>query len=143
LTNSLRDKTNKRTDQYGDGFENRCRFLLQVVDAVSAVAGPERTGVRISPQNTQNDIEDSDPQALFDFVAKQLSGRGLAYLHIIEGDTSGVSVEPFNYRRLKELFGGVSSPIMLSIRLGRTAPSPKGALTSSPSANPSSEIPIW
>jgi N-ethylmaleimide reductase len=102
----LRDKTNKRTDQYGGNFENRSRFLLEVVDAVSEVAGSERTGVRISPQNTQNDIEDSEPQALFDYVAKRLSGRGLAYLHIIEGDTSGVTVAPFDYRRLKELFNG-------------------------------------
>ena len=139
----LRDKTNRRIDRYGGSIENRCRFLIEVVDAVIAAVGAERTGLRISPQNGQNDIADSDPQALFNHVAEHLSGKRLAYLHIIEGDTSGVSVEPFNYRRLKELFGGVSSPIMLSIRLGRTAPSPKGALTSSPSANPSSEIPIW
>ncbi len=62
---------------------------MEVVDTVSATVGAERTGVRISPQNTQNDIADSDPQALFNYVAEQLSGKDLAYLHIIEGDTSG------------------------------------------------------
>ena len=61
----LRDQTNKRTDRYGGSIENRSRFLLEVVDAVIAVAGAERTGVRISPQNGQNDISDSNPQALF------------------------------------------------------------------------------
>ena len=50
-------------------------FLLEVVDAVTAVAGAERTGVRISPQNTQNDIADSDPQTLFNYVAERLSAR--------------------------------------------------------------------
>ena len=103
----LRDQTNKRTDRYGGSIENRGRFLMAVVDAVCAVVGNERTGVRISPQNTQNDIADSDPQALFNYVAEQLSGKGLAYLHIIEGDTSGLPVPPFDYKNLKRLFGGL------------------------------------
>ena len=58
----LRDQTNKRTDHYGGSIENRSRFLMEVVDAVDTAVGAERTGVRISPQNTQNDIADSDPR---------------------------------------------------------------------------------
>jgi len=103
----LRDQTNKRTDRYGGSIENRSRFLLEVVDAVSAVAGAERTGVRISPQNGQNDISDINPQVLFDYVVEHLSRRGLAYLHIIEGDTGGLPVRPFDYAKLKRLFGGI------------------------------------
>ena len=103
----LRDGTNKRTDHYGGSIENRCRFLLEVVDAVTAAAGAERTGVRISPQNTQNDIADSNPQTLFNYVAERLSGKGLAFLHVIEGDTSGIAVPPFDYMSLKRLFGGL------------------------------------
>lgn len=103
----LRDQTNKRTDRYGGSIENRGRFLLEVVEAVTAVVSAERTGVRISPQNGQNDISDSDPQRLFNYVAQQLSGKGLAYLHIIEGDTGGVPVPPFDYAKLKRLFGGI------------------------------------
>ena len=103
----LRDQTNKRTDRYGGSIENRSRFLLEVVEAVTAAVSAERTGVRISPQNGQNDISDSDPQRLFNYVAQQLSGKGLAYLHIIEGDTGGVPVPPFDYAKLKRLFGGI------------------------------------
>ena len=103
----LQDRTNKRTDRYGGSIENRARFLLEVVDAVTSAVGADRTGVRISPQNTMNDIGDSDPQALFDYVSEQLSGRGLAYLHVIEGDTGGAAVPSFDYQRLKDLFGGV------------------------------------
>jgi N-ethylmaleimide reductase len=103
----LRDQTNRRTDRYGGSIENRSRFLLEVVDAVSAAVGAERTGVRISPQNGQNDIADSDPQTLFNYVAEQLSGKDLAYLHTIEGDTSGAAVPPFDYQTLKDLFGGM------------------------------------
>ena len=103
----LQDRTNQRTDRYGGSIENRTRFLMEAVDAVSAAVGAERTGVRISPQNTMNDIGDSDPQALFNYVAERLAGRGLAYPHIIDGDTGGAVVPPFDYKRLKDLFGGV------------------------------------
>jgi N-ethylmaleimide reductase len=103
----LQDRTNKRADRYGGSVENRSRFLLEAVDAVTAAVGADRTGVRISPQNTMNDIGDSDPQALFNYVAQQLSGRGLAYLHVIEGDTGGAVVPPFDYQHIKDLFGGM------------------------------------
>jgi N-ethylmaleimide reductase len=102
----LQGRTNQRTDQYGGSIENRSRFLMEVVDAVSAAVGVEHTGVRISPQNRMNDIADGDPQALFDYVAEHLSGKRLAYLHIIEGDTSGAAVPAFDYMKLKRLFGG-------------------------------------
>ena len=103
----LRDRTNRRADRYGGSIENRVRFLVEVVDAVAAGVGSARVGVRISPQNMQNDIADSDPQTLFNYVASQLAERGLAYLHVVEGDTSGNPVPPFDYRALKRLFGGL------------------------------------
>lgn len=103
----LRDGSNKRTDAYGSSIENRTRFLLEVVDAVTAAVGPEHTGLRISPQNGQNDISDSDPQRLFNHVASALSGKGLAFLHVIEGDTGGTPVPPFDYGEIKRRFGGI------------------------------------
>ena len=103
----LRDGTNTRTDAYGGSIENRTRFLLEVVDAVTAAVGPERTGLRISPQNGQNDISDSDPQRLFNHVASAISGKGLAFLHVIEGDTGGTPVPPFDYKEIKRRFGGI------------------------------------
>jgi N-ethylmaleimide reductase len=112
----LRDGTNTRTDAYGGSIENRTRFLLEVVDAVSAAVGAERTGLRISPQNGQNDIADSNPQSLFNHVAAALSGRGLAYLHVIEGDTSGAAVPPFDYLAIKRPFGG---PLMANNRFDK------------------------
>lgn len=107
LDQFLRDRTNKRADRYGETIENRVRLLLEVVGAVIAVVGAERAGVRISPQVTAGDISDSDPQTLFNHVAKNLSTRGLAYLHVIEGDTTGKPVAPFDYAEIKRLFGGL------------------------------------
>src|ERR1700737_1185560 len=103
----LRDKTNHRTDRYGGSIENRSRFLLETVDALVDGIGADRIGLRISPQNTFNDIDDSNPQALFNYVAASLSGKGLAYLHVVEGDLTGKSVSPFDYARIKNIFGGL------------------------------------
>jgi N-ethylmaleimide reductase len=102
----LRDRTNRRSDQYGGSIENRTRFLSKVMDAVTSVVGRDGVGVHISPQNTQNDLEDSDPQALFNHVANSLANKA-GYLHIIEGDTSGNPVPSFDYVALKRSFGGV------------------------------------
>ena len=102
----LRSGTNQRTDVYGGSIENRMRFLLEVIDAVTPVAGAERTGLRISPQNGQNDISDSNPQNLFNAVASAISNKGNAYLHVIEGDTGGAPVQPFDYGEIKRRFGG-------------------------------------
>ena len=84
LDQFLEDGSNKRTDTYGGSIENRARFLLEVVDAVTSVWGKARVGVRLSPYGTFNDMSDSDPVALFTYVLEQLSARGIAYVHVIE-----------------------------------------------------------
>jgi N-ethylmaleimide reductase len=113
LDQFLRTKTNRRTDAYGGSIENRMRLLLEVVDAVAAEVGADRVGVRISPENAFNDIDDSDPVALFMAVAKALSGKGLGYLHVIEGNLAARPGDPpstFDYAALKAAFGGVYMP---------------------------------
>ncbi|MGF1453755.1 MAG: alkene reductase [Alphaproteobacteria bacterium] len=80
----LRDRTNKRDDAYGGSPENRTRFLAEVTDAVTGVFGPGRVGVRLSPTGTFNDMGDSDPLTTFTAAIDRLTGRGLAYLHLVE-----------------------------------------------------------
>ena len=50
---------NRRTDAYGGSIENRIRFAAEVA-AVADENGAERTGIRLSPGNTYNDIAESD-----------------------------------------------------------------------------------
>jgi N-ethylmaleimide reductase len=61
--------------------------LFEVVDAAIAELGAARVGVRISPHFRSDRIGDSDPVALFSYVAKELNRRGIAYLHMLEGTT--------------------------------------------------------
>jgi N-ethylmaleimide reductase len=79
----LRDGTNKRTDRYGGSVENRARFLVEVTEAVVGVWGPERVGVRLSPNGAFNSMHDSNPRAIFGHVAKELQRLNLAYLHFV------------------------------------------------------------
>jgi N-ethylmaleimide reductase len=84
LDQFLEDRTNHRTDAYGGSIENRARLLLEVVDSVVDVWGKGRVGVRLSPFGKFSDMGDSDPEALFGYVLRQLSGRAIAYAHLIE-----------------------------------------------------------
>lgn len=101
----LRDGSNHRTDEYGGSIENRCRFLNEILDAVLSVMESSRVGVRISPENEFNDIHDSEPQATFDYVAKMLAPRNLAYLHVVERNMMN-GERKLDYKKLKSLFGG-------------------------------------
>jgi N-ethylmaleimide reductase len=85
----LQDGSNKRTDAYGGSVENRSHFLLEVVEAMVSVWGGNRVAVRIAPGGTWNSMSDSNPTALFNYLAEQLNRFGLAYLHIIEPRIKG------------------------------------------------------
>ncbi|GMY07872.1 12-oxophytodienoate reductase 2-like isoform X17 [Fagus crenata] len=45
----MKDEVNDRTGQYGGSLENRCRFALEVVEAVANEIGADRVGIRLSP----------------------------------------------------------------------------------------------
>ena len=104
----LRDGTNHRTDAYGGSVENRTRFLLEAVDAAVAAIGADRVGVRLSPLSPFNDISDSNPEPLFVHAVEQLSARGIAYLHVIEGETQGNRAPEggFDLSKLRKAFKG-------------------------------------
>jgi N-ethylmaleimide reductase len=103
----LRDSINDRCDEWGGSIENRTRLFAEVVHAVAAAAGPGRTGVRLSPVNPGNDAgQDSDPQALYGRAVERVATLGLAYLHVIEGQTGGArDIAPFDYARLRGACG--------------------------------------
>ena len=104
----LRDGTNHRTDRYGGSVENRARLLTEVTAACAAEIGADRLGVRISPVSTAGDSKDSHPQALFNRVVDDLNPIGLAYLHVVEGDTGGARDNiAFDYAALRARFDGM------------------------------------
>lgn len=105
----LRDGTNRRSDRYGGSVDGRCRFLVEVAEALSDVWGGDRVGVRLSPVNDFNDMRDSRPAVTFGRAAELLDRTGVGYLHLVEpeapvpgpeGEHGGV------FSRLREAFDG-------------------------------------
>jgi N-ethylmaleimide reductase len=105
LDQFAKDGTNTRTDAYGGSIENRAKLMLEVSKAVAAIAGPDRTGIRISPVTPANDVSDSNPQPLFDYIVDGLNALKLTYIHVIEGATGGPRDNaPFDYASLRKRF---------------------------------------
>ncbi|MEO8654329.1 MAG: alkene reductase, partial [Ramlibacter sp.] len=107
LDQFLKTGANRRPDDYGGSIENRARLMLEVMRAVVGEVGGARTGLRISPVTPANDIDDENPQALFEYLMKQLAPLGLAYIHVIEGATGGpreIPDRPFDYDAMRDTF---------------------------------------
>lgn len=80
----LHDQSNQRQDEYGGSIENRCRLLLQIVDACIGVWGADRIGVHLSPYGSAHAMVDSNPSLLFSHVAQILGQRHIAFLFVRE-----------------------------------------------------------
>src|SRR4051812_25702747 len=80
LDQFLQDSTNHRTDEYGGSIENRARLALEVTDAVISVWGASRVGYHIAPRGDSHTIGDSDPVALFTYLASELGKRKIAFI---------------------------------------------------------------
>lgn len=105
LDEFIRDGSNHREDEYGGSIENRSRLLSEVVSAVCDAIGNDKVGVRLSPENSFNSMQDSDAQNTFNYVVAMLSGFKLAYLHVLEGDMM-TQQRSLDYLQLKQRFDG-------------------------------------
>ncbi|KAH7568279.1 hypothetical protein JRO89_XS07G0270900 [Xanthoceras sorbifolium] len=80
----MKDKVNDRTDQYGGSLENRCRFALEVVEAIVNEIGAHRVGIRLSPFASYMESRDSNPEALGLYMATSLNKYNILYCHMVE-----------------------------------------------------------
>ncbi|KAF9064578.1 FMN-linked oxidoreductase [Rhodocollybia butyracea] len=82
----LQDVTNNRKDDYGGSVENRARYALEVVDAVTSAIGEEKTAIRLSPWSKDQDMGMKDPLPTYAYLVSQLKEKhpNLSYLHLIQ-----------------------------------------------------------
>lgn len=108
LQQFLSDGTNKRTDKYGGSIANRTRLVVEVADAITKVWPAEKVGIRLSPLTKSFDISDSDPEPLYLSLIDQLNPFGLAYIHLVEGDTRNdrSPAGGFDLQSLRRAFNG-------------------------------------
>lgn len=97
----LQDGTNKRTDQYGGPIENRARFLLEIVDICIEIWGADRVGVHLAPRGDSHDMHDSNREATFGHVARELGKRKIAFIFTREYQAADSISEV-----IKKEFGG-------------------------------------
>jgi N-ethylmaleimide reductase len=104
----LQSKTNLRTDDYGGSIEKRCRFLMDVVTAVSKVWPSRRVGVRISPNGVFNDMGSPNYREQFLHAAAALDRLNLGYLHVVDGLAFGFHKlgEPMTLADFRGVFRG-------------------------------------
>ncbi|OQR99435.1 hypothetical protein ACHHYP_06168 [Achlya hypogyna] len=86
----LRDGANQRNDAYGGSFENRSRFLVEVVTAVGAAIGRDRVGVHAAPFNGYFGQSDSRPWDFVRHLAATLNDLEVAFVLLLRRDLTGV-----------------------------------------------------
>jgi 2,4-dienoyl-CoA reductase-like NADH-dependent reductase (Old Yellow Enzyme family) len=102
LDQFLQDTANLRGDEYGGSVENRARLLLEATDAAISVWGAARVGVHLAPRGDAHSMGDSDLAGTFEYVARRLGERKIAFIcarEYIGPDRIGP--------KLKAAFGGV------------------------------------
>ncbi|MFJ9680938.1 alkene reductase [Streptomyces sp. NPDC101194] len=106
--------TNRRADAYGGSVTNRIRFVVEVVEAVAEAIGPERVGLRVSPGNTVNGIDEGDTAEIYPALVTALADSGLAYLHIVHADPEN----PVHQRIRKDWPGTlIANPVLPQDRI--------------------------
>ena len=100
----LSPNSNLREDEYGGSPANRARFVVEVAQRVAATIGADRVGLRLSPGQIINGIEESDPDDVVETYREVIAGiapLGLAYISIVGVPESDL------FQDLRRRFGGV------------------------------------
>lgn len=90
----IQDNSNQRTDEYGGSIENRSRFAVEVVEAVTAAVGAEHVGIRLSPYSTFQGMRMKDPIPQFTDVITKIGKYNPVYIHLVEGRIAGNADTP-------------------------------------------------
>ncbi|KAI3765581.1 hypothetical protein L2E82_15619 [Cichorium intybus] len=104
----MKDQVNDRTDQYGGSLQNRCRFALEIVEAIVKEIGPDRVGIRLSPFAEFVEAGDSNPEALGLYMAESLNKYRILYCHMVEArfTATGIVESPRSLVPMRKAFNG-------------------------------------
>jgi N-ethylmaleimide reductase len=96
----INSSANDRTDEYGGGIENRLRFLLETVDAMTSAIGGQHVGIRISPFGRLSDMKSFPEEAeTWLSLAEEFNDRQLAYVHLSDQHTIGAEGIPADFQQ--------------------------------------------
>ncbi|MEI8006678.1 MAG: alkene reductase [Bacteroidota bacterium] len=113
LEQFLSPVSNIRKDKFGGSIENRCRFVLEVAEAVSDTIGSRKTGIRVSPYGVASDMPlYPEIDATYNYLSDQLNKLGLVYIHLVDHSSMGSPVVPVKLKNL--IRANFKNSIMLS-----------------------------
>ena len=104
----LNANVNTRSDEWGGSAAARNRFALEVIRVASALIGPDRVGVRLSPYGVFNATGAFDGlEAQYLGLVRELSAIGLLYVHVLDHSAMGAPAVPVAFKRaLRAAFDG-------------------------------------
>lgn len=105
----MKDQVNDRKDQYGGSLENRCRFALEIIEAIVNEIGAEKVGIRLSPFADHMESVDSNPEALGLYMVQSLNKYGILYCHMVEPRMKAAGVKnesPGSLLPMRKAFSG-------------------------------------
>ena len=100
LDQFLRSATNQRTDSYGGSVENRCRFILEIIDQATEVFDANKIGIKLSPVGSFMDMNDENPEETYSYLLQELDKRGILYVEVMEPGT--LVKQTFYYDKIEE-----------------------------------------
>lgn len=100
----LQSASNQRTDSYGGSLENRARFMLAAVDALTDVWGATRVGIKLSPSNRVNGMMDAHAADTFGYLVQQLDRRSIGYVHLMEPSLKDIETGTVQIEHVTRLF---------------------------------------
>ena len=108
-------QSNQRTDEYGGSLSNRLRFLREITEAVAAVVGKDRVGVRFAPLFASTDearvylgLVEENPHETYLEAVRLMERIGIAYVSLAEADWDNAPELPITFRQaVREAFSGL------------------------------------
>ena len=86
----LNATSNRRTDAWGGGIEQRARFGFEVARRTAAAIGGDRLGIRLSPYGTNGGMKpDPEVETSYPYFAERMREAGLVYVHVVDHSSLG------------------------------------------------------
>jgi N-ethylmaleimide reductase len=92
--------SNIRNDNYGGSIENRCRFLLEIIDGAIEFIGKDKIGIRLSPYGVASDMPYyPEIDSTYKYLAEKLNSSGILYIHLVDHSSLGAPVVPLEIKK--------------------------------------------
>ena len=93
--------SNQRTDEYGGTIENRCRFVIEVVEGVAKAIGKEKTAIRFSPYGVNAGMSlYAEIEETYTYLSEKMNELGIVYIHLVDHSAMGAPEVPHKMKQI-------------------------------------------